>query len=77
MGAALLDKAQTNQQKNYMENEMKKMFEFIAFYRGKQTVVQAATSYEAQLKAAAFFKAKKSYEVTVLRADVPVDPAAI
>jgi len=56
---------------------MKKMFEFIAFYRGKQTVVQAATSYEAQLKAAAFFKAKKSYEVTVLRADVPVDPAAI
>lgn len=53
------------------------MYPFIAFYKGKQTVVHADTSYAAQLKAAAFFKAKKSYEVTVVRADVPVDPASI
>ncbi len=53
------------------------MFVFIAFYRGKQLEVQADTSYAAQLKAAALFKAKKSYEVTVLRADVPVAPASL
>jgi len=52
-------------------------YPFVAFYRGKQTVVHAATSYDAQLKAAAFFKAKKSYEVTVVRADVPVDTTSI
>ena len=38
---------------------------YLAFYRGKQVEVQAATSYEAQQKAAQHFKAKKSYEVTV------------
>ncbi len=37
-----------------------------AFYRGKTCEVYAATSYEAQQKAAAVFKAKKSYEVTVM-----------
>lgn len=37
-----------------------------AFYRGKQTEVYANSSYEAQQKAAQFFKAKKSYEVTVM-----------
>lgn len=37
-----------------------------AFYKGRQTEVNADTSYEAQQKAAAFFKAKKSYEVTVV-----------
>lgn len=39
---------------------------YIAFYRGKQIEVRAATSYEAQQKAAQQFKAKKSYEVTVV-----------
>ncbi|WP_396189747.1 hypothetical protein [Flavobacterium sp.] len=43
---------------------------YIAFYKGKQTQVEATSSYEAQQKAAAFFKAKKSYEVTVMLADV-------
>ena len=52
-------------------------YPFVAFYRGKQTVVHAATSYDAQLKAAAFFKARKSYEVTVVRADVPVNTASL
>ncbi len=37
-----------------------------AFHRGKTTEVMADTSFQAQEKAAAFFKAKKSYEVTVV-----------
>lgn len=49
---------------------------YIAFYRGKQIEVQAESSYAAQRKAAAIFKAKKEYEVSVLLADVPVDPAS-
>jgi hypothetical protein len=42
---------------------------YIAFYKGKQTEVWAKTSYEAQQKAAAFFKAKKAYDVTVQLAE--------
>lgn len=42
---------------------------YIAFYRRRQTEVQAATSYEAQKKAAAFFNAKKTSEVTVILAE--------
>jgi hypothetical protein len=37
-----------------------------AFYRNKTIEVYANTSYEAQQKAAALFKAKKSWEVTVV-----------
>lgn len=37
-----------------------------AFYKGRQCEVMADTSYEAQKMAAAIFKAKKSYEVTVM-----------
>ncbi len=37
-----------------------------AFYKGLQCEVMADTSYEAQKKAAAILKAKKSYEVTVM-----------
>ncbi len=37
-----------------------------AFYRGKTTEIYADTSFQAQEKAAKFFKAKKSYEVTVM-----------
>ena len=37
-----------------------------AFYKGKQMQVEAKTSYEAQELAATYFKAKKSYEVTVV-----------
>lgn len=50
---------------------------YVAFYRGKQTQVQAESSYQAQLNAAAFFKARKSYEVTVVLADVALDTASI
>lgn len=37
-----------------------------AFYKGKTCEVQAKVSYEAQIKAAQQFKAKKSYDVTVM-----------
>lgn len=37
-----------------------------AFYKGKTTEVMADSSYEAQKAAALKFKAKKSYEVTVI-----------
>lgn len=42
---------------------------YIAFYKGKRTEVHANTSFEAQQKAAQQFKAKKSYEVTVVLAE--------
>lgn len=38
---------------------------YIALYKGKQIEVLANTSYEAQQKASAQFKAKKPYEVSV------------
>jgi len=44
------------------------MFTYIAFYRGKQITVNALRSYDAQLMAAKLFKARKSYEVTVMLA---------
>lgn len=37
-----------------------------AFYRNKTIEVYASTSFEAQTKAAALFKAKKSWEVSVV-----------
>jgi len=53
------------------------MNNYVCFYRGKQITVQAESSYKAQLKAAEQFKAKKSYDVTVVLADTPVDPASL
>jgi hypothetical protein len=50
---------------------------YIAFYKGKQITVQADTSYNAQQQAAKLFKAKKSYDVTVMLADVEVDTAQL
>lgn len=43
---------------------------YIAFYKGIRKEVWATSSYEAQQIAAKEFKAKKSYEVTVMLADV-------
>lgn len=37
-----------------------------AFYRGKELEVYATSSYEAQQKAAKEFKARKSYDVSVV-----------
>lgn len=42
---------------------------YVAFYKGKRAEVYAATSYEAQQKAAAIFKARKAYEITVVLAE--------
>lgn len=58
------------------------MFTYIAFYKGKQITVNALSSYDAQLIASKQFKAKKSYEVTVMlvaKDDEPVihHPATI
>ena len=53
------------------------MKDFIAFYKNKQIVVQADSSYDAQEKAAKVFKAKKSYEVSVFLADKAIDTASI
>lgn len=39
---------------------------YMAFYRGKSIEVYADSSYHAQEEAARIFKAKKSYEVTVM-----------
>jgi len=39
---------------------------YIAFYKGKQVEVHASSSYEAQQKAVAMFKARRSYDVTVI-----------
>jgi hypothetical protein len=58
-----------------MTDTEKTMRTYVAFYNRNQIVVQAASSYEAQKIAAAQFKARKSYQVTVVLADVPVDPA--
>jgi hypothetical protein len=46
-------------------------------YDFKKTEVQAATSYEAQEIAAKIFKAKKSYKVIVVLADVAISPSSI
>lgn len=43
---------------------------YVAFYKGKRIEVYADTKYEAQLKAAKIFNAKKSYDVNVALAEV-------
>jgi hypothetical protein len=44
---------------------------YIALYRDKRAIVSAPSSYHAQCKAAAQFKARKRYDVTVYLADEP------
>lgn len=47
---------------------------YICFYKGKRIEVWADSSYAAQQVAAARFRAKKSYEVTVCLAETPDGP---
>jgi hypothetical protein len=47
---------------------------YVCFYRGKRIEVYAATSREAQTIAAAKFKARKAYEVTVVLAEKTGEP---
>ena len=42
---------------------------YVCFYKSKRIEVEAETSYAAQLKAAQLFKARKSYDVTVVLAE--------
>jgi len=53
------------------------MNNYECFYKGKRISVQAESSYKAQLEAAKQFKAKKSYDVSVVLADKPVDTASL
>ena len=50
------------------------MFTYIAFYKGKQITVNALRSFDAQEQAARIFKAKKSYEITVMLAAKDGEP---
>ena len=43
---------------------------YIAIYKGKQIEVLADSSYKAQQIAASQFKAKKSYDVTVMLCEI-------
>jgi len=43
---------------------------YIAFYKNKKIEVFAESSYAAQVKAAEIVKAKKSYQVTVVLAEI-------
>lgn len=42
------------------------MNKYKAFYKSKDIEVEAESSHQAQVKAAAVFKAKKEYQVTVV-----------
>ena len=50
------------------------MNKYKAFYRNKTIDVEASTSYDAQCKAAAQFRAKKSYEVSVMLCELGDQP---
>ena len=53
------------------------MNNYECFYKGKRLSVKAASSYAAQTEAAKLFKARKSYDVTVVLADQSVSPASL
>lgn len=53
------------------------MRRYKAFYNGKTWELEASSSYEAQQLAAKHFKTKKSWLVTVVLLDVPVDTASL
>lgn len=55
------------------------LYEYIAFYNSRQTIVKASSSYAAQQEAVKLFKPPKSKEhmVHVYLADVPIDTSSI
>jgi len=57
-----------------MSNPTNSLNGYVCFYKSKRTEVYASTSYEAQTKAAAFFKARKQYEVSVHLAEKAGEP---
>lgn len=42
------------------------MNKYLCFYRGRTLTIEASTSYEASKKAAKQFKAKRSWDVSVI-----------
>lgn len=50
---------------------------YLCFYKGNKFTVDATSSYQAQTLAAAHFKAKRTWDVTVVVLSAPVDPASI
>ena len=50
------------------------LYGYVCFYRSKRLEVYAGTSHEAQQKAAALFKARKTYEVSVCLAEIDGQP---
>lgn len=53
------------------------MRKYIAFWKNQRHELEATSSYEAQQAAAKHFKAKKSWEVTVMLADVTHNPSVL
>ena len=53
------------------------MFTYECFYKGKRITVKALRSFDAQEIAAKQFKARKSWEVTVVMADKPIAGASL
>lgn len=49
---------------------------YVAFYKSKKMEVYAESSFQARQKAAAAFKAKKAFEVTVMLAEKDTDGSA-
>jgi hypothetical protein len=43
---------------------------YIAFFKGQRIEIEAESQYQAQQKAAQRFKARKSYEVTTILAQI-------
>lgn len=48
-----------------------------AYYKGRVIQVEASISYQAQIRAAEIFGARKTYQVSVILADVPIYAASI
>ena len=58
----------------YDQEKHKKANGYIAFYRGKQVEVRADTSLEAQRLAAHYWRVKRTYDVTVMLAEIGSEP---
>ncbi len=56
-----------------MENSIKENG-YVTFFRGRRHEVRAVSTFEAQKKAAVFFKAKKAFEINVVLAEVNGTP---
>ena len=58
----------------YEQEKHKKANGYIAFYRNKQVEVRADTSLEAQRLAAHYWRVKRSFDVTVVLAEIGSEP---